>query len=147
MGPLGSPLGDVQALHYVVERLERFAARDAISVGAVAVRELAEVSRRADIPALLSGLPDLGVDAATIGRDVDAGRAGRRVWSTLRRRCRRCGRWSMPDRHAGLWPASNCMRHTSSTPKSPTDYAAGSPLSNWIPAPAGPPWTHSDVSA
>ena len=59
----------------VVERLERLAARDATSVGAVAVRELAEVSRRADNPALLGCLPDLGVDVATILGDVDAGRA------------------------------------------------------------------------
>jgi hypothetical protein len=59
----------------VVERLERLAARDATSVGAVAVRELAEVSRRADNPALLGALPNLGVDIATILSDVDAGRA------------------------------------------------------------------------
>ena len=61
----------------VVERLERLAARDATSVGAVAVRELSEVSRRADNPALLGSLPDLGVDVATILTDVDAGRADR----------------------------------------------------------------------
>ena len=61
----------------VVERLERLAARDATSVGAVAVRELAEVSRRADNPALLGILPDLGVDVAIILDDVDAGRAER----------------------------------------------------------------------
>ena len=61
----------------VVARLERLAARDATSVGAVAVRELAEVSRRADNPALLGSLPDLGVNAATILDDLDAGRADR----------------------------------------------------------------------
>jgi hypothetical protein len=61
----------------VVERLERLAARDATSVGAVAVRELAEVSRRANNPALLGALEDLGVDAATIMDDLEAGRAGR----------------------------------------------------------------------
>jgi hypothetical protein len=61
----------------VVERLERLAARDATSVGAVAVRELAEVSRRADNPALLGALPDHGVDVATIVKDVDSGRAER----------------------------------------------------------------------
>lgn len=61
----------------VVARLERLAARDATSVGAVAVRELAEVSRRADNPALLGSLPDFGVDAATILHDLDAGRADR----------------------------------------------------------------------
>ncbi len=61
----------------VVQRLERLAARDATSVGAVAVRELADVSRRADNPALLDALPDLGIDTATILRDVEAGRARR----------------------------------------------------------------------
>jgi hypothetical protein len=61
----------------VVERLERLAARDATSVAAVAVRELAEVSRRADNPALLGSLPDLGLDTAAIVSDVDAGRAER----------------------------------------------------------------------
>jgi len=61
----------------VIERLERLAARDATSVGAVAVRELAEVSRRADNPALLGILPDLDVDTATILSDVDAGRTDR----------------------------------------------------------------------
>jgi hypothetical protein len=61
----------------VVERLERLAARDATSVGAVAVRELAEVSRRADNPALLGVLPDLGVYTAAIVADVDGGRADR----------------------------------------------------------------------
>lgn len=61
----------------VVERLERLAARDATSVGAVAVRELAEVSRRADNPALLGLLPDLGVDPATIVEDLSGERAGR----------------------------------------------------------------------
>ena len=61
----------------VVERLERLAARDATSVGAVAVRELAEVSRRADNPALLGSLPDQGVDVGTILSDLDAGRADR----------------------------------------------------------------------
>lgn len=61
----------------VVERLERLAARDATSVGAVAVRELADVSRRADNPALLGALPDLGIDASAIVADVDGGRAER----------------------------------------------------------------------
>ena len=61
----------------VVKRLERLAARDATSVGAVAVRELSEVSRRADNPALLGALPDLDVETATILADVDAERADR----------------------------------------------------------------------
>ena len=61
----------------VVARLERLAARDATSVGAVAVRELAEVSRRADNPALLGQLPDLDVDTTTILEDLDTERANR----------------------------------------------------------------------
>lgn len=61
----------------VVERLERLAARDATSVGAVAVRELADVSRRADNAALLGTLPDLGIDVATIVEDVEDARAQR----------------------------------------------------------------------
>ena len=61
----------------VVDRLERLAARDATSVSAVAVRELAEVSRRADNPALLGALPDLGIDTADIVRGLDDERASR----------------------------------------------------------------------
>ncbi|MGY1730253.1 hypothetical protein ACI798_01940 [Geodermatophilus sp. SYSU D01045] len=61
----------------VVERLERLAAREATSVGALAVRELAEASRRADNPALLGVLPDLGVPAGDVVADLDAERAGR----------------------------------------------------------------------
>ena len=61
----------------VVERLERLAARDRMSVAAVAVRELEEASRRADNPALLTGLPDLDIDPASVVADVDTGRAER----------------------------------------------------------------------
>jgi len=61
----------------VVERLERLAARDATSVSAVAVRELADVSRRADNAALLGELPDLGVDTAAIVAVIADGRAAR----------------------------------------------------------------------
>jgi plasmid stability protein len=61
----------------VIERLQRLAARDATSVGALAVRELSEVSRRADNPALLEALPDVGVEIATVLTDIDAERAKR----------------------------------------------------------------------
>ena len=61
----------------VVDRLERLAALDATSVNAVAVRELAEVSRRVDNAVLLGSLPDLGVDITTILDDVDAERPAR----------------------------------------------------------------------
>lgn len=61
----------------VVERLERLATRDRMSVAAVAIRELDDASRRADNPALLGDLPDLGVDPASVVADLDAGRTGR----------------------------------------------------------------------
>lgn len=61
----------------VVERPQLLAARDATSVAAVAVRELAEVSRRADNPGLLGALPYLDIDTATILGDLQAGRADR----------------------------------------------------------------------
>jgi hypothetical protein len=61
----------------VVERLELLAARDGTSVSAVAVRELADVSRRADNPGLIGDLPDLGVDVLGIVEAVEQERAGR----------------------------------------------------------------------
>lgn len=61
----------------VVERLERLAERDRTSVSAVAVRELAEASRRVDNPALLGDLPDVNVNMAELVGDMDAERAGR----------------------------------------------------------------------
>lgn len=61
----------------VVRRLEILAERDATSVAAVAVRELAEVSRRADNPALLGALPDLNIDAASIVDGLHRERAAR----------------------------------------------------------------------
>ncbi|HXW35479.1 MAG TPA: hypothetical protein VEJ87_12950 [Acidimicrobiales bacterium] len=61
----------------VVERLERMAARDRMSVAAVAVRELEEVSRRVNNPVLLDDLPDLDIDPISVVADVDAGRSVR----------------------------------------------------------------------
>ncbi len=61
----------------VVGRLEQLAARDGTSVGAMAVRELAQVTRRADNAALLGALPDRDVDVATIVGDIEGSRAGR----------------------------------------------------------------------
>ena len=61
----------------VVARLERLAEREGISVSAVAVRELAAVSRRADNPLLLDNLPDLGIDPSVVVEAVDAERAER----------------------------------------------------------------------
>jgi hypothetical protein len=59
----------------VVERLERLADAERMSVNAIAVRELAEISRRADNPALLGALPDLHMKVSGIVRDLEADRA------------------------------------------------------------------------
>jgi hypothetical protein len=61
----------------VVRRLERLAERDATSVGAVAVRELSEVSRRADNPVLLGALPDVDIDPSAIIAAIGDERASR----------------------------------------------------------------------
>lgn len=61
----------------VGERLERLAEREGLSLSAFATRELASISRRADNPALLAGLPDLGVDAGVVVADVEVGRSSR----------------------------------------------------------------------
>ena len=61
----------------VVARLKILAARSGTSVGAVAVRELAEVSRRANNVALLSALPDLDVPTEDIVAGLDAERSRR----------------------------------------------------------------------
>jgi plasmid stability protein len=61
----------------VVRRLELLAARDGTSVSAVAVRELADVSRRADNPALMGALPDLHVAVKGILVDLDGERDNR----------------------------------------------------------------------
>jgi hypothetical protein len=59
----------------VALRLERLAAREGISLSAYAVRELAGISRKADNPALLADLPDLGVDIDAVLADLDEGRS------------------------------------------------------------------------
>jgi hypothetical protein len=61
----------------VVERLERLAAAESTSVNAVAVKELALVSRRADNRALLGMLPDTGVETAQIIAGLEDERAAR----------------------------------------------------------------------
>ena len=61
----------------VIERLSRLAEREHTSVSAVAVRELADASRRADNPALLAALPDTGIAVDDVVDAVDAGRANR----------------------------------------------------------------------
>jgi hypothetical protein len=61
----------------VVERLERLAAREAISVSALAVRELSEVSKRADNAALLEALPDLEIEPSRLVEGLGAERRSR----------------------------------------------------------------------
>jgi hypothetical protein len=61
----------------VIARLERIAAREGSSVSAAAIRELADVTRRADNPALLGALPDHGTPAHELADDVHADRAAR----------------------------------------------------------------------
>lgn len=80
---MGVALCDMKTLYLrnvpedVVDRLGRLAARDGMSVAAVAVRELADVSRRADNPALLGALPDFTIPASELADDVSAGRDDR----------------------------------------------------------------------
>jgi plasmid stability protein len=61
----------------VSRRLELLAAREGLSLSAFAVRELGEVARRADNPALLGDLPDFGVSAADVVTDITAARTRR----------------------------------------------------------------------
>jgi hypothetical protein len=61
----------------VVERLRRLADREAISVNAVAVRELTDATRRADNPLLLGELPDFTLDVDDIVADLEDERARR----------------------------------------------------------------------
>ena len=61
----------------VVERLERLAQREGISVSAVAIRELADVTRRVDNAALLAALPDAGIDSDDIVGMVESERRSR----------------------------------------------------------------------
>lgn len=61
----------------VVARLERLARLAGTSVNVLAVRELAQASRRADNPALLGSLPDLGIDPGEIVSGLHADRAER----------------------------------------------------------------------
>lgn len=58
----------------VSERLAKLAAREGLSVSAFVGRELAVIARRADNPALLGDLPDLGVEAGAVVGDLEAGR-------------------------------------------------------------------------
>lgn len=59
------------------ERLERLAQREHMSVSAFAVRELTELSKRADNPDLLGDLPDSEVRIEDILADLDEARSSR----------------------------------------------------------------------
>ena len=61
----------------VAQRLEALAAREGLSVSAFAVRELADLSRRADNRALLGDLPHLGVSPEDVVADLQAERGTR----------------------------------------------------------------------
>lgn len=61
----------------LIDRLKRLAERDSMSVTAVAVRELAEVTRDVDNAALLATLPDLKIPTTAIVEALDAERATR----------------------------------------------------------------------
>ena len=61
----------------VVQRLQQLADRDGTSLGAVAVRELSDVSRRADNPALMAQLADHNVAVVEILGGLEQERASR----------------------------------------------------------------------
>ncbi|MCZ2804828.1 hypothetical protein O2W18_06945 [Modestobacter sp. VKM Ac-2983] len=61
----------------VIERLTRVAERERTSVSAVAIRELADVSHRADNRTLLAALPDTDVGLDEVVGAMNAGRAER----------------------------------------------------------------------
>ena len=61
----------------VIKRLKSLAEREGMSVSAMVVKELSRSTRRSDNPALLGGLPDLGVDVDDIAAALDSGRGAR----------------------------------------------------------------------
>jgi len=61
----------------VSDGLSRLASRAGMSVSAFAVRELTETALRAGNASLLGELADLGVPAADVVADIEAGRSAR----------------------------------------------------------------------
>jgi hypothetical protein len=61
----------------VVDRLERMAKREGTSVNSVAIRELAEASRRIDNAAILDSLPTHNITLAQILENLDQSRSER----------------------------------------------------------------------
>lgn len=58
----------------ILDRLKLLAAREGLSVSAMAVRELAESTRRADNAALLRDLPDFEVSISEVVAALDEAR-------------------------------------------------------------------------
>ena len=61
----------------VGRQLAALAAREGMSVSSFALRELADVARRADNPGLLGDLPDIGVATADVVHDLEDSRSAR----------------------------------------------------------------------
>ncbi len=61
----------------VGRQLASLAAREGMSVSSFALRELADVARRADNPGLLGDLPDIGIAAADVVHDLGDSRSAR----------------------------------------------------------------------
>lgn len=61
----------------VVDRLEQLATSEGLSVSAMAVKELAESTRRVGNGALLASLPDLAVPRSVILAELDVARSER----------------------------------------------------------------------
>ncbi len=61
----------------VRDGLAELAAREGISVSAFAIRELAQVAKRANNAALLADLPHLDVSIEDVLADLDEGRGAR----------------------------------------------------------------------
>lgn len=61
----------------VVERLERLAEREGMSVSAFACRELSSASKRADNSALLARLPNLSVSSDSVVEALETSRTER----------------------------------------------------------------------
>ena len=61
----------------VVDRLKLLAAKEGLSVSSMAVRELAESTRRVLNPILLGDLPDVGVGPNEVLAALDEGRRDR----------------------------------------------------------------------
>ena len=112
----------------VVERLERLAARDGSSVSAVATRELAEVSRRADNPALLGALPDFDITTETIVAELDSGPSRSVIVLDA---SARWPRWSTPAQLVAWSARARCTSRISPTRRWRAAFAVWWPPGRW----------------